>query len=193
MKYNNLSIKQILERRVRNQPSNPLNRKSLQTLRHNSSLVGAEVGVSCGENAFDLLVKLDIEKLYLIDPYQKFLHWPQDKLDEHRDIAHSLLYLFKDKIVWLRDYSNKAVLKINDLELDFVYIDGGHDLLTVGEDIKLYWPKVKIGGLFCGDNLEIAGVSVAVQKFMHTRKEKFWYEENLDTDSIDWWFIKDNE
>ncbi len=193
MEWDDLSLGRILARRPKNAPENPINRKALQTLKGKKNLVGAEIGVSAGDNAFDMLVKLDIEKLYLIDPYEKFLQWSQEIQNVHWDTAHSLLKVFDDKTTWIREPSNKAFSLIADGELDFVYLDGAHNIGAVKEDIKLYWPKVKIGGLFCGDNLEFKPVFEAVTLFKNTRKEKFCFDYNLDVKSLDWWFIKERD
>lgn len=188
--YDNLTIDEILLKRVGNQRHNPLNRKSLQTLKDKKNLVGAEIGVSAGDNAFDMCVKLHINTLYLIDPYVGFAQWSQGKLDEHLRIAKSLLNNFRYKTIWLIDKSDKAVDAIDDDELDFVYIDGDHSKEGTFSDLELYWPKVKSGGLFCGDNLEFGPVAQALKKFAEKHKQHFETDSNIDCKTIDWWTIK---
>jgi len=188
--YDNLTVAEILLKRVINQPHNPLNRKSLQTLKGKKNLVGAEIGVSVGDNAFDMCVKLDIDRLYLIDPYIEFLQWSQGKLDEHLSIAKSLLDNFKYKTIWLRKKSAEAADDINDGELDFVYIDGDHSTDGTFSDCELYWPKVKKGGLFCGDNMEHGPNVQALVKFAEKYKQHFETDSNIDCQTIDWWTIK---
>jgi predicted O-methyltransferase YrrM len=39
-----------------------------------------------------------------------------------------------------------------DEHFDFVYIDADHSYEGVVRDMKAWWPKVKKGGLFCGDD-----------------------------------------
>lgn len=184
------TLSEILEVRQINRPKNRVNRRSLQTLRTKKNLVGVEIGVSSGDNAFDMLVKLDIDTLYLVDPYKGFRQWSQEKLDEHHELARGLLENFKYKLIWLRMPSTEAVLEIED-ELDFVYIDGDHSFGGVQKDINLYCPKIKNNGLLCGDNLEVTSVRTAVHEFSKTRKEQLYSSQNIDVNSIDWWFIKE--
>ncbi len=162
----------------------------MQTLKDKQNLVGAEIGVSTGENAFDMLMKLSIKGLYLIDPYKEFQQWKQHMLDRHKELAYSLLTHFMHKLHWIERPSRQAAPLIEDNELDFVYIDGDHSSEGVAWDIELYLPKVKIGGLICGDNWEFMPVRKAVSAFIDTRNEKFKTDFNIDTDTIDWWMIK---
>ncbi len=190
MKYNNLTLDEILKRRPLNRSSQPLNRKALQTLKTKKDLVGAEIGVSAGDNAFDMLMKLSINYIYLIDPYRGFLHWDQETLDGHKEIAYSLLTHFTDKLEWIERPSRQAAPLIKNGELDFVYIDGDHTTKGTASDIELYLPKVKIGGLICGDNWEFLPVRKAVTAFAEIRQEPLFKDFNRDTNCIDWWLTK---
>lgn len=46
-----------------------------------------------------------------------------------------------------------AMPSIPDGSLDFVYIDGNHSEEYVRQDIRLWWPKVKIGGMLAGHDI----------------------------------------
>ena len=189
MEFKGMTLPEILKIRQINQPKNRVNRRSLQILKGKKNLVGVEIGVSAGDNAFDMLVKLDIDTLYLVDPYHTFKQWSQDRLNEHLELAQGLLENFKHKIIWLREFSHIAVNDIED-ELDFVYVDGDHSFEGTSEDINLYWPKIKIGGLLCGDNWEVTSVRAAVKSFSKTRDEQLYLNQNVDVNSVDWWFTK---
>jgi predicted O-methyltransferase YrrM len=43
---------------------------------------------------------------------------------------------------------------IADGIIDLVFIDGDHRYSAVAEDIKRWWPKVKLGGIMCGDDCD---------------------------------------
>ena len=45
-----------------------------------------------------------------------------------------------------------AAKLFQDNSLDFVYIDSAHDYEHTKEDLETWYPKVKKGGLFCGDD-----------------------------------------
>lgn len=71
----------------------------------------------------------------------------------------------------VREYSVKAAKLYNDKSLDFVWIDAGHSYEEVLEDLRAWYPKVRIGGLIAGHDFAIqhpvsrAGVVKAVFEF----------------------------
>ncbi len=160
-------------------------------------LTGVEIGVWKGKNANCLMAYLDIEKLYLIDPYEFYDGYDEsDYIDEHINPDETyintkeLLSPYKEKTKFIREKSEDAVKKIPD-KLDFVYVDGNHSYEYVMKDIELYWPKIRKGGLLCGDDfgLHQPGVCRAVSEFIQ--------ENNLDNKLRrcrsmfeDWWIIK---
>ncbi len=174
-----------------------MNRPSLIQLKDKKDLVGAEIGVAYGINARYMLQELSIKKLYLIDPYMKY--------GKHKDVqrekgprgstlkgAIKLLKPWEDKIFWIYDTSARAVSGIPDDSLDFVYIDGHHQYNYVKNDIILYWPKVKIGGLMAGHDYTKyrPGVVKAVNEIF----------EKFDTagcakgiKAVDWWVWKNEK
>jgi predicted O-methyltransferase YrrM len=57
---------------------------------------------------------------------------------------------FEDRAYMLRMKGEHACNFIEDKSLDFVYIDANHTYQAVKEDIRLWYPKVKSGGLIMG-------------------------------------------
>jgi len=169
-------------------------RPSLNTLVNSFSLVGAEIGVNTGDNALKMLEQLDIKKLYLIDPYTLYgdminVGCQVSQEDCVKIKAEALVKLepYKDKIVWIEDLSGNVADKIQE-ELDFVYIDGNHRKKYVANDIKLYYDKVKDGGLVAGHDYDYIGVREAVTEYFAGKDVKLCRESN--TDVIDWWYYK---
>lgn len=37
---------------------------------------------------------------------------------------------------------------------DLIFLDGDHDYPIVGEDVINFWPRVKVGGVYCGHDYE---------------------------------------
>lgn len=150
-------------------------------------LVGVEIGVNRGKNAFNMLSTLSIKTLYLVDPYS--LNGLYGERNARKDIAVKKLSGFKDKTVFIYKTSEEAIKDIPG-NLDFVYIDGNHDYEFVKQDIELYYPKVKDGGVLGGDDFSIRcrGVVRAVTEFLN--------KNNLDVcygDSTDWWVVKNTK
>ncbi|GAF91208.1 unnamed protein product, partial [marine sediment metagenome] len=123
-------------------------------------LVGVEIGVQNGVNALSVLQNLPIKMLYLVDPYEAYIdydgcHYPD--MDEIFLDARERLSGFNDKIKFVKEYSVKASEILSD-NLDFVYIDGNHSYEFVKQDIMCWFPKVRVGGVLGGHDLQYQGV-----------------------------------
>jgi hypothetical protein len=68
--------------------------------------------------------------------------------------------------------------------LDFVYIDASHSRPDVDEDINIWYPKVRFGGMLGGHDWCIQDVQDAVRAFAAENNIKL-QEELFETD----WFI----
>ncbi len=134
-------------------------------------LVCIEVGVNKGVNALSILENLDVEKLFLIDPYKKYVENAKG-YSQGREmgkkvflIAKNKLKDFKDRIKFIKMSSKDAVKLFQDNSIDFIYIDANHDYKFVKEDIKLYYPKLRKFGIIAGHDIEFEGVFKAVSEF----------------------------
>jgi predicted O-methyltransferase YrrM len=76
--------------------------------------------------------------------------------------------------------SLNASRKFQDRSLDMVFIDGNHSTAAVTNDIDVWLPKVKKGGVIAGDDISWGSVSKAV-----TQKFGAGYESECDI----WWTI----
>lgn len=156
------------------------------------SLIGVEIGVLEGINTKSILRTLSIKKLYLIDPYIPYtnttgeLFTPRKSLPE----AKKRLSKFEEKIIFVFKKSSQAVNDIPD-KLDFVYIDGCHKYKSVKEDIELYYPKVREGGVFGGHDFTCHhfGVCKAVTEFIKNNNLKIHGDKSY-SDKSDWWIVK---
>lgn len=73
-----------------------------------------------------------------------------------------------DYVIPVKSDSHKAASLFNDNFLPFVFLDACHGYEGVKKDLKLWWPKVKEGGIMAGHDYEInssAGVNMAVDEF----------------------------
>lgn len=160
-----------------------LNRPSLQNLIKKKKLVGAEIGVRTGINAKDMLEKLSIKKLYLIDT------WKNSPIASKENTIKNLQN-FKNKIVILTGNSFEMYKNIKDEELDFVYIDAGHSYEGVQKDIKNYYPKVKNGGLVCGHDYNKKHEKLIKAVNDYFGEENIKSDICLDNIAVDWWIWK---
>ena len=122
------------------------------------NLIGAEIGVYKGEHAVSLLEHLNIQQLYLIDPYEMYqtykeghVHYgvDQDPLSLAKQEALQRLAPHVDKLSWIFKHSTDAVQEMPD-ELDFVYLDGNHAEECVRKEILSFFPKIRKGGILGG-------------------------------------------
>lgn len=99
---------------------------------------GAEIGVRDGENAARLL-QLTSMYLYGID----IQLWPS---------VQQLMSKYLNRFSFYHMTSAEASDHFCEEELDFIYIDANHRYPGISLDLKLWYPKLKLGGVFCGDD-----------------------------------------
>ena len=135
----------------------PLPRGVVQVIKKkfsNKPLMGVEIGVAEGIHAESILKTLNIQKLYLIDPYKSFLHYSTKQVMQLFLNATRRLNPYRNKIVWIKKRSEEAVDDVPN-GLDFVYIDGNHDFEYVKKDIELYYPKIRDEGVLGGHDFSM--------------------------------------
>jgi len=145
------------------------------------SIVAIEIGTDRAIHAKSILTNLNISKLYLIDPYIEYKDYlesekqkTQNELTKCERIARKRLNKYKDKILWVKTYSDKAINLIPD-NLDFVYIDRNHEYKYVKKDMELYYKKLKNGGILSGHDIVIfPGVMKAFCEFVVEHKIKYF-------------------
>jgi predicted O-methyltransferase YrrM len=77
-----------------------------------------------------------------------------------------------DKINNIHKMTSLEAAKLySDQSLDFIYLDASHETEDLHEDIKAWWPKLKMGGLLAGDDLDHIGVPKALEMFFKTDKD----------------------
>jgi len=155
--------------------------------KNQKDLVGLEIGVDEGLNTLNILKNLNIKKLYLVDPYEFIEYDSGLKVDwsKHKKTAIKRLEPYKTQINFIFKSDVDAVDDVPN-DLDFVYVDGNHDYKYVKRDIELYYPKVKVGGIFGGHDFSTAsfGCCRAVIEFAEKKNLKFYGKE------WDWWVLK---
>ena len=108
--------------------------------------------------------------LHCVDPfdvdYFRAVPGLRDALLKYKE---SPLEIFKRRMAFypytlLRMTSKDAVNQFADASVDFIFIDGNHTYEYVKQDIELWWPKVKCGGMMSGHDYGEGGVSRAVDE-----------------------------
>ena len=163
-------------------------------------LVGAEIGVLNGDHVVELLETLNIERLYLIDPYCAYEDYHDHNrhgLAEAREEAVIRLAQYGNRIQWIFRPSDKAA-KFIHRELDFVYFDGNHAKPYIYADLWNYLPSVKKDGVFGGhdyytrkDPENLCEVKEVVDEFHELSDSTLYLDGSYEHDWPDWWFVKD--
>lgn len=153
-----------------------------------SRAVIAEIGVHLGEFSKKILKATQPKKLVLIDPWKIFddpVHassWYGTRADqEEMDRRHQgVLDMFEAEIAAgqvevMRALSAEAAANFPDEYFDLVYVDGDHAYEGVSADLRLYFPKLKRGGLLAGDDYAVKswwgdGVVRAFNELVGTNK-----------------------
>lgn len=118
--------------------------------------VGAEIGVRLGVFSRQI-AKHWTGKILCVD------RWPDEEVYE----AAKYVLNF-DPFVVLRGESVDIAKQVQDLSLDWVYLDADHERKAVEADLAAWYPKVRPGGLVAGHDYIVHpdfGVVEALSKF----------------------------
>jgi len=114
--------------------------------------VGAEIGVERGIFSSILLKANPGLKLFCIDPWEAYDGYVAniDGSDLPVKFYEAMDRLSGYNVEIVKKYSMDAVLDFEDESLDFVYIDGNHNLPWVMDDIIQWEKKIRPGGIVSG-------------------------------------------
>lgn len=123
-------------------------------LNQSGAKVGVEIGVFKGQFSKAILDRWP-GTLYMVDPWRPL---GDEYLDSSNHKLHATAYSdtmnaiqgYEDRAFMIRALSDQAVHLFADNSLDYVYIDGNHAYDWVKQDLELWWPKLKSGGIMTG-------------------------------------------
>jgi len=141
---------------------------------HKKSLVGVEIGVKYGNNTRYMLKTLDIQKLYAIDIILT---------------DRGIKKLSPDMRVCLikGDSQSDEIVDRIPCDLDFVYIDGDHTKEGVVNNLMLYYPRVKPGGVIGGHDFDADHMGVCQGVFTFAFQKDIPVYGSLK----DWYMVKE--
>ena len=150
-----------------------------------AQMVGAsrvcEIGVAYGYHANYLCNQLPAISYTGVDPYEAdydpddiFSQDVQSLFGEKipqmamERLFHAVLRnlsKFEGRARLVRQKSWHAAEQFDNGFFDLVYVDGDHTYEGVAKDLAAWFPKVKKGGILCGDDIGWPGVKKAVDEF----------------------------
>ena len=111
-------------------------------------------------------IRFDCVDIWTIPSYLMPHVQPNHTLDE--DIFHIFMETIdpvKEVVNIVRSISWEAADLYPDNSIDFVFVDACHDYDSVSKDIFAWYPKVKVGGIIAGHDIEAADVKRAVREY----------------------------
>jgi hypothetical protein len=157
----------------------------------------AEIGCAWGGFARLVLKTWKGQKYIMVDPW---IEQPKDIYKEKTDGVDFEQY-WRDcrklseednRVVLIRKFSVAGAKDVPNDSLCFVHIDGNHSYESVIQDMDAWWPKLKSGGLFSGDDYgndrtypNFCEVKSAVDRWMAEHKLTF-----VVCRRPAWWCIK---
>jgi len=168
--------------------------------------VGVEIGVKEGKFSERILRLWEGRVLYSVDPWREFgqgdyidvSNVPQQQQDAlYLQTVRRLLPFERRSVVW-RITSKEAADILPENSLDFCYIDADHSYRGVSEDIRLWHPKVKRGGVLAGHDyipdgnywLGEFGVQRAVNEFVAASNLGLFLCDESEGGFLTWVVIK---
>jgi len=156
-------------------------------------LSGIEVGVWKGELSAELLRTFPDLILCMVDPWMGAvpgLATPQETHEAYLEALQKTAFAVGRRFV-IRRTSIEAAKTVENLSMDFVFIDALHDYYNVSQDLEAWYPKVRFGGLLAGhdyggclDRRGDGGVKRAVDEFCVCNGYV------PETSRITWWIWK---
>jgi hypothetical protein len=164
-------------------------------------LIGAEIGVYHGNNAVSMLKNLNIETLYLIDPYKLYPEYAvawgdgtpetqnsQATFDKEYIMMCKRMEKYLGRVMIIREFADDACKRFFNGELDFVYNDSRHEYNPTINDFERWYPIVKKGGVYGGHGFD-AHWDTAFAVVDICRK----YNLKINGTTHDWWIDKIKE
>lgn len=160
--FNFMTILFILSRTVAylHEPSTVRSRESFGHMCNERNFeVAAELGVQSGHFSDSFLYTASsITKYYLVDTWEQRSNY-SDAANVDNNVQETIyrktrarLGPYGDRCVFMRNFTTRAALQIEDNTIDFIYVDARHDYCGVMEDLEAWWPKLKKGGIMAGDD-----------------------------------------
>ena len=123
---------------------------------------GAEIGVWKGDYSALCCKTAPAMHMLCVDPWASYPEWKDgkhhpDEAQRFMDEAHAeaVAKLKGLNATICRKFSADAAADVPDASLDFVYIDGNHSYAAATQDLELWVPKVKRGGIAAGHDCKV--------------------------------------
>jgi len=115
-----------------------------------------------------------IPKTNFSNPFKKIYFKYIKKQDPYsKEAVEELLSKFKNNVSLIKGNSNILLKKIDMSKIDFVFLDGGHDYITVINDLNSCIDVIKNNGTVLCDDYDLSyapGVRKAIDEFIKNNR-----------------------
>jgi hypothetical protein len=153
---------------------------------------GVEIGTFRGGFAVQLLSEWNVKWLHCVDPYNcRCLPHDEPVRDIDLQWAIGRLQPYCERVrIW--KMASVRAAELIPYQVEFVYIDGGHNYEDCDMDIKTWWPKLTPNGVMAGHDFSpqgFPGVVRAVKEFAAREGVTIVYLGH-QCEFRDWWAYK---
>jgi hypothetical protein len=138
--------------------------------------LGSWTGRSAAYCVVELINRDKLGPFYCVDTWkgEAAIAYDVDVVQDLRNIFCQNLTPVMKEITMLSEISWQAADNFVDESVDFCYVDAGHSYEAVTNDLTAWWPKLRPGSMFAGDDYTkgYPGVQQAVWDFFSSQKIK---------------------
>jgi hypothetical protein len=137
-----------------------------------------EIGVKAGDFSEVLLLQNPKATVHSVDPWfvreEYHDHRGQQVFDRYEKEARERLAKYGKRSVILKEMSHEAELRFKRRSLDFVYVDGHHNLFNAIRDIHLWSGRTRPGGIIaCHDYVRFKNQAMHVVQAVHAYTDAY--------------------
>lgn len=146
---------------------------------------GVEIGVKAGQYSEILLRAIPDGEVWSVDPWlvreEYYDRRGQGVFDKYEADARKRLGQYGDRSTIMKMKSSEALSHFNRRSLDYVYVDGHHNLFNAIHDLHYWSHKIHPGGIIAAhDYVRYRGTGVHVIEAVHAYTSAY---------QIDTWFV----
>ena len=126
----------------------------------------AELGVHRGEFSHNFLSLWNAPgRLHLVDVWEEIDNYDYDRQHDYQLTIDKLSKFGSERYNIVKKFTTEAAFLYPKEYFDFIYLDASHTYESSRRDIQMWWPKLKQGGIFAGDDYINGNVNVAGYRF----------------------------
>lgn len=115
--------------------------------------LGSWMGKSAAYCVVELVNRNKLGPFYCVDTWDGGVeHQGWQELQTLEQNFHENISPIRDQITVIKSQSWQASERFDDESVDFCYVDAGHTYDCVTKDLEAWWPKIKPGSRFAGDD-----------------------------------------